>query len=97
MGHCFEQEDVSVLYSLKKLQRVRLTIASNIDNLVKNLPQLKYVITTPKKSTGFTFGGAARNENQCVLREVGSTIIVGENFLERQNIEMARKLKVLVK
>jgi hypothetical protein len=73
MGHCFEVKDVSVLYPLKKLQRVRVSSVSNIDELVKNLPQLKYVITVPESAST-----AQHPEN--LLREIGSTVVVSSSY-----------------
>jgi ankyrin repeat protein len=93
LGRCFEVEDVSVLYPLKKLQRIQLSSVCNVDELVKNLPQLKYVITVPKVKA-FSFG--QRAHAPCNLREIGETIIIDDNFITTRSIDIVRKVKGLV-
>lgn len=88
------QESVSVLYPLKKLQRVLLDSVANIDELVKHLPQLKYIITAQKKRETYSF--AKVQDDECSLREIGSTVVVGDNYMNAQNIDLVRKLKDLV-
>lgn len=65
---------------------------SSVDDLVKNLPQLKFVILT--QNPWLTFG--ANNDTDCELREIGSTIVVSEKYMHSQDVNIVRKVKDLI-
>lgn len=89
IGYAYEEQDLSPLYPLKKLQRVQLGHDSNIEDLVKHLPQLKFVLT--ERRSNFLFG-----DTECSLQEIGSTIVVGDNYMKSQDVNIVRKVKDLI-
>lgn len=85
--------DMKEIYPLKKLQRVMVHKTALIDELVANLPQLKYVIIE-ERQRGYSFG--PKMESKFEFRKIGSTIVVSPNFLTSKDANIVRQVKDLV-
>ncbi|MBP5977829.1 hypothetical protein HW132_35320 [Brasilonema sp. CT11] len=95
LGQTYEKLSLAVIYPLHKLQRITAVAITKVGELIKNMPHLKYVIQSPSTPVrgGFSLGA---DVSECDFKKIGSTIVVGPNFLNTNDMNIVRQLKDLV-